>query len=542
MSVDEVLQRREPIIYLVTLEESRAEAEIRRHCEGQHPPLPLYRWSCTRGMEKLQGGVMDAVRVPDHGDARHQSPLVPVLNYILHECKDDGIFLLKDVHHFLRGGTSSFNPTMALTTRALRDTFHELRNLGKRRKIVLMAPELVVPPDLEKELRIHDYRLPTREELATTVRSMLRRAEAIKQKDSTFTFDVDPTDAFVNALVDAAVGLTQLEVEYVLENMLYAQRRLTSDAPRRMVKEKQQIIRRSQVLEYIPAEDLEGLEVGGLDTMLRWLQLRKHVFENREKARDQYGIKEVPRGVLLVGISGCGKSLVCKKIAHEWGCPLLRLDVGAVFDKWVGSSEDRIRNALRVAESVAPCILWVDEIEKGFSSGAGGDGGTSSRVLGTFLVWMQEKKSPVFIAATANDITALPAELLRSGRFDNRFFVGCPGEQSRREIFSIHLRAHKLDPQAFDLDTLVQMTLGFTGAEIEQAVVDSTFDAFFEDRRATMEDLIRNIQRCHPLVKSLRPQIEKILEMLENGRMELASEDTVSVTQLVDGLGISMRR
>jgi SpoVK/Ycf46/Vps4 family AAA+-type ATPase len=423
----------------------------------------------------------------------------------------------------------------------LRDAFYELRDLGKGRKIVLLTPELVVPADLEKELRIQEYRLPTKDELTVTVRGMARRAQAIKQKDATFRFEVEPTDGFINALVDAAVGLTQLEVEYVLENMLYVERRLASDAPRRMVREKQQIIRKSQVLEFIPAEDLEGIEVGGLGTMLRWLQLRKHVFENRQKARDEYGIKEVPRGVLLAGISGCGKSLVCKKIAHEWGCPLLRLDVGAIFDKWVGSSEDRIRNALRVAESVAPCILWVDEIEKGFSSGMGGDGGTSSRVLGTFLVWMQEKKSPVFIAATANDITALPAELLRSGRFDNRFFVGCPGERSRREIFTIHLRAHKLDPASFQLQTLVQMTFGFTGAEIEQTVVDSTFDAFYENRRATMEDLIRNTQRCHPIVRSLRPQMEKVLDMLDNGRMELASDDTVPMKQLVERLDIKMK-
>jgi len=538
MSVDEILRRREPLIYLVTLEESRAEGDIRRYCEGQQPPLPLYRWSCTRGMEKLQGGVMEPVRIPDHGDARSQAPLVPVLHYIVRDCTDDGVFLLKDVHHFLRGGTSSFNPAMALTTRALRDTFYELRELGKARKIVLLAPELVVPPDLEKEVRIQDYCLPTKDELTVTVRGMLRRAQVIKQKDATFKLEAECTDGFVNALVDAAVGLTQLEVEYVLENMLYVQRRLPGDAPRRMVREKQQIIRKSQVLEFIPAEDLDGIEVGGLESMLRWLQLRKHVFENREKARDEYGIKDVPRGVLLAGISGCGKSLVCKKIAHEWGCPLLRLDVGAIFDKWVGSSEDRIRNALRVAESVAPCILWVDEIEKGFAGGPGGDGGTSSRVLGTFLVWMQEKKAPVFVAATANDISVLPPELLRSGRFDNRFFVGCPGERSRRDIFTIHLRAHKLNPASFQLQTLIQMTVGFTGAEIEQTVVDSTFDAFYENRRATMEDLVRNVRRCRPLVRSLLPQMEKVLEMLDNGRMELASDDTVPVQQLLGKLDV----
>jgi len=206
----------------------------------------------------------------------------------------------------------------------------------------------------------------------------------------------------------------------------------------------------------------------------------------------------------------------------------------------VGASEERIRKALALAESIAPCILWVDEIEKGFNTAVGGDGGTSARVLGTFLSWMQEKKAPVFIAATANDITVLPPELQRSGRSDNRFFVGCPGEKGRREIFEIHLRARNLDPQRFDLDQLVKLTFGYTGAEIEQVVLDSAYDTFYENRRATMDDLTRNIQRSRPLVKSLGRQIGKILEMLEDGRMELASEDTISVRQLMDVLHISL--
>jgi SpoVK/Ycf46/Vps4 family AAA+-type ATPase len=276
--------------------------------------------------------------------------------------------------------------------------------------------------------------------------------------------------------------------------------------------------------------------------MLRWLRLRKHVFDNRERAVKEYGIKQLPRGVLLAGISGCGKSLVCKKIAHEWGLPLLRLDMGAIFDRFVGASEERIRKALQVAESIAPCILWIDEIEKGFSTGTAGDGGTSSRVLGTFLVWMQEKKAPVFIAATANDITVLPPELLRPGRFDNRFFVGCPGEKARRDIFAIHLRGRHLEPRKFDLDKLVEATFGYTGAEIEQVVQDSALDAFYDNRRATNADLYRNIQRTRPLVKSLGRQMERILEMLENGRMELASEDTLLVEQLVQILGIQLSR
>ncbi len=531
----EILDRKEPIIYLLTPEEGRAEREIIRYCDASSPPKPLYRWSCTRGLEKLQGGVVETINL--HSES--QSPLAPVISYAVRDCPDDGVFLFKDAHQFLRGSGSGYNPVSTLTVRALRDAFYELRDLGKPRKIVLLSPELVVPPDLEKEVRIHDYPLPDKNDLAVTVRSALRRAQTIKQKDNTFVYEVDDPERFAASLVDAAVGLTQVEVECVLENMLYSSRAVTQEAARVMMKEKQQIIRKSGVLEFVSAEELRGLEVGGLESMLHWLRLRRHILENRDKAREDYGIDQVPRGVLLVGISGCGKSLVCKKIASDWGLPLLRLDVGAIFDKWVGASEERIRRALSVAESVAPCILWVDEIEKGFNTGIGGDGGTSSRVLGTFLVWMAEKKSPVFIAATANDIGALPPELLRSGRFDNRFFVGCPGDESRKTIFEIHLRARKLDPAQFDTDKLVEATFGFTGAEIEQAVLDGVYDAFFENRRATTEDVVRNVKRSRPLVKSLGHQMSKILEMLENGRMELASEDTVPVQQLVQRLQIN---
>lgn len=544
MALDEILGRKEPILYLVTAEESRVEEAIQHYCEDASTPMPLFRWSSTQGMEKVQGGVVQPVSVPEHSDQRTQaaSPLVAVLRYAAVDCDTDGIFLFKDIHHYLRGSPSSLNLPAALTTRALRDAFYQLRATGKPRKIVLLSSEQVVPPDLEKEVRVCEFPLPTREELMNTVQSSLRRAQAIRQKTTDFTYEVTDSDALASKLINAAVGLTQIELEYFFDNLFYLKRCFTDTSPQHLIREKQQIIRKSGVLEFIPAEDLENLEVGGLDALLHWLRLRKHVFDNRDLASKEYGISQVPRGVLLAGISGCGKSLVCKRIASEWGLPLLRLDMGAIFDRFVGASEERIRRALQVAESIAPCILWIDEIEKGFSASSGGDGGTSSRVLGTFLVWMQEKKAPVFIAASANDITALPPELLRPGRFDNRFFVGCPGDNARREIFRIHLQTRRLNPDSFNLDRLVEITFGYTGAEIEQVVLDSTYDAFYEERRATTDDLVRNIQRSRPLVKSLGRQMERILEMLENGRMELASEDTLLVDQLVEVLQIEITR
>lgn len=540
MALSDYLDRKEPIVYVATMEESRAETEIQKYCDSRTPAMPLFRWSSTRGLERVHSGVVEPVTLAEEGDPRvqAQAPLLAVLRYAVNQCKEDGLFLLKDVHQFLRGG-SGYNPVVALTVRALREAFYELRALGKPRKIVLLCPEIVIPPDLEKELRICDLPLPSRQELASTVARMRCRAQAIKERDRQFLLDISDSEAFDGAMASAAQGLTQVEVEYILENMLFVERRLDADAPRRLTREKQQIIRKSGVLEYIPAEQLERLEVGGLEVMLQWLSLRKHVFLNIEQASRDYGIKQVPRGVLLLGISGCGKSLICKKIAQDWGLALLRLDVGAIFDRYVGASEERIRRALQVAESVAPCILWVDEIEKGFSMSSG-DGGTSARVLGTLLVWMQEKKAPVFIAATANDITSLPPELLRAGRFDNRFFVGCPGTLAREEIFRIHLRSHKLDPEQFDMKELVDNSFGYTGAEIEQSVLDSAYDAFYERRRATSGDVLHNIRRNRPLVKSLGKQMSRILQMLDEGRVELASAQTIQVNELIERLGIAL--
>lgn len=538
MSMDKLLTRKEPLIFLITHEEGRAEAAVQDFCEKQPRPVPLFRWSSTRGLEKVQLGVVESVKVPEHSDPRvqAQAPLVSVLNYIVHECPQDGVFLLRDVHHYLREG-SGFNPSVTLTIRALREAFYELRALRKPRKLILLSCEAVIPVDLENEIRIVDFPLPSKDELASTVRAMNRKAIAIRERDKTFVHRIADEDAFVAGMVNAALGLTQVEMEFILENMLYVDRRLDDDSPQRVTREKQQIIRKSGVLEFIPAEDMENLEVGGMEVMREWLKRRKYIFLNENKAR-AHGIRHVPRGVLLLGISGCGKSLVCKSIAREWGLPLLRLDMGAIFDKYVGASEGRIRRALSVAESVSPCILWLDELEKGFSTSQGGDGGTSQRVLGTFLVWMQEKKAPVFIAATANDVSCLPPELLRSGRFDNRFFVGCPGNKARAEIFHIHLRANKLNVESFDVPQLVEASFGYTGAEIEQAVIDSVYDTFYENRNTVSEDIIRNLKRNRPLVKSLGPQMTRILQMLDEGRMELASTETISVADLAERLEI----
>jgi SpoVK/Ycf46/Vps4 family AAA+-type ATPase len=275
-----------------------------------------------------------------------------------------------------------------------------------------------------------------------------------------------------------------------------------------MLAEKKQIIRKSGVLEYFSPEETFH-EIGGIATLKRWLAQREKAFT--EDAR-KFGLP-VPKGLLLVGVQGCGKSLTAKAVASQWKLPLLRFDIGKVFSGLVGSSEENIRKAIKLAESVAPCILWIDEIEKGFSGSSSSnfsDAGTAARVFGTFLTWMQEKEKSVFVMATANDITLLPPELLRKGRFDEIFFVDLPGPYERQEIFRIHLKKRHRAPQNFDIETLCLHSEGFSGAEIEQVIISALYDAFEHDRPLTTPDILHSLQETVPLSQTMSERISAL--------------------------------
>jgi SpoVK/Ycf46/Vps4 family AAA+-type ATPase len=275
-----------------------------------------------------------------------------------------------------------------------------------------------------------------------------------------------------------------------------------------ILSEKEQIIRKSGTLEFYRAAEGFG-DVGGLDVLKQWMEKRTQAFG--QKARD-FGLP-APKGILLLGVQGCGKSLSCKAVASQWRLPLLRLDVGKIFSGIVGSSEENMRRAIRMSESVSPTILWLDELEKGFAgtqSSPFSDGGTTSRVFASFITWLQEKTAPVFVVATANRIEDLPPELLRKGRFDEIFFVDLPDEHERREIFTIHLRRRNRDPAGFDLDQLAAAAEGFSGAEIEQTIVAALFDAFDAGRDITTEDVLRNVRESVPLSRTMREQIEEL--------------------------------
>ena len=284
--------------------------------------------------------------------------------------------------------------------------------------------------------------------------------------------------------------------------------RLCADAIEVIAAEKRQIIRKTEVLEYYEVHDSVA-GVGGMDLLKDWLRKRVRAFG--EEARE-YGLPQ-PKGILLMGVQGCGKSLVAKTIASAWQLPLLRLDMSRIYAEYIGSSEQNMRRAMTIAESIAPVVLWIDEIEKAFSGGGRSgdmDGGTSARVLGMFLTWVQEKTTPVFIVATANEVRGLPPELLRKGRLDEIFFVDLPNNAERIEIFEIHLRKIERPPSAFDLEAAAAASKGFSGAEIEQAIVSALHDSFFEDRELETRDILRSIKASVPLSTTMREKIQEL--------------------------------
>jgi SpoVK/Ycf46/Vps4 family AAA+-type ATPase len=289
--------------------------------------------------------------------------------------------------------------------------------------------------------------------------------------------------------------------------------------------EKKAVIRESQALEFYAADETPD-DVGGLDALKKWLTLRERAFGSEAA---EYGLP-APKGLALIGIPGTGKSLTAKMIGGLWRLPLLRLDVGALFGSLVGESEERARRALKLAETVAPCVLWIDELEKAFGAGDI-DGGTSRRVFGTVLTWMQEKTAPVFVVATANDVTALPPETLRRGRFDEIFFLDLPTEPERREIIAVHLRKRRRDPSAFDVRRLAMECDGYTGAELEQAIIDAMYQAFADERDIRTEDVIAAIARTVPLSKSQREVIERLRSWLRDGRAQSASFGGASLAE-----------
>ena len=429
------------------------------------------------------------------------------------------VFVFQDIHHQLGVGGRPAEPGLL---RAILDVASAFKSGEVPHTLVLVAPGLTLPIDLEKVVTVVDLPLPSASEISALLDSFLAaNRDAVR-------VELDGPER--ERLIQAAQGLTLGEAENAFARAIVADRVLNADDIALILEEKRQTIRKSGLLEFIPPAAGLG-DVGGLDNLKNWLILRDGAWLPEAA---EWTVP-APKGLLITGVPGCGKSLTAAAVSSQWGLPLLRLDVGRVFSGLVGSSEQNMRNALKLAEAVAPSILWIDEIEKGFgsSSGGSGDSGTSSRVFGTFLTWMQEKKSPVFVIATANKIDALPPEFLRKGRFDEIFFVDLPTRAERKLIWELHLGVHltppskaggRLDLSSSTLSQLSGISEGFSGAEIAQAVISACFDAFAERRSVVVEDLLRTIAQTVPLSVTQAEQITRIREWAQTRAVSATSE------------------
>lgn len=500
--MDRLIRARYPLLYVVTWEEERARKYFMALAEGHQKSL--YEWSITDGFRRMMGP-KDAPRQ----EKRTREPLA-VLNEIL-QSDASAIYLLKDFHGYIEAPE---------VVRQLRDLAAALRR--SKKTVVILSPVLKLPPELDKSVTIVDLPLPSFHELKDLLDSAIGDPRSRR-------FQVNLTPVDKEALVKAAQGLTLTEAESAFSQAIVRDGVLDATDIETVVSEKRQIIRKSGILDYYDTPDRLS-SVGGMDLLKDWLAKRVQAFS--EEAR-QFGLPQ-PRGILLLGVQGCGKSLLSKAIASSWQLPLLRVDMSRIFQGIIGSSEQNMRQALTVAESIAPVVLWVDEIEKGLSgleSSAASDAGTTARVLGIFLTWLQEKRSPVFVVATANQVDGLPPELLRKGRFDEIFFVDLPRREEREEIVRIHLRKLNRDPAKFDVKTLAKATVGFSGAEIEQAIVSALHDAFFAKRELQSDDVLNSIKETVPLSTTMRESVEALRVWARHRARPVSRHQKAAVTE-----------
>jgi ATP-dependent 26S proteasome regulatory subunit len=460
----------------------------------------VFEWSVTTGLVPYG----TSIQSQKHKDAATQDPLVAMDTIV--EYVEPALYVFKDFHPFLKEHNIA-------VVRRLREMAASLKNTYKT--IIIVSPIFNLPPDLEKDITVVDFDLPSAREFSTLLDRIVNEVKSNPKLDTTQVPKVR------EVIVHSLMGLTLSEGENVLAKALVQHHGFNTKSVEVILSEKKQIIRKNGLLEYYDAqEDLNS--VGGLDELKNWLLKRTVAFTDQAR---QFGLP-APKGILLLGVQGCGKSLMAKAISKIWKLPLLRFDVGKVFGSLVGSSEENVRRTIKIAESVSPVVFWVDEIDKAFrgsrGSGASTDGGTSARVFGTFLTWLSEKQKPVFVVATANDVTMLPPELLRKGRFDEIFFVDLPSHAERKDIFRVHLAKRKFVPEKFDLEALSRTSNGFSGAEIEEAIVSSMFDVFYEKQDLDTERILAALTQSVPLSKTMSEDVDK-LRQWASGRARMAT-------------------
>lgn len=480
-----------PLLYLVTFEERQADALITRL--AAEDKRKIFEWNLARGVV----------------DFRHKQPLIDyqdlakTLENWLNDDLTGHFLIIKDAHLAMRD-----NPLVIARLKALANKL--LHDNDTNATVLLISSQACIPPELEKFITLFDLPLPDEEKIQSVIKGFVDQLDEVIDEQS------------LSDLTLAFRGLSEHEITQLLYRGYQQDGHVGSEDVELVLREKEQIIKKSGILDMVATTE-QLANIGGLDSLKKWLQQKAHVLHHLNEAL-AFGV-EAPKGVMIVGMPGCGKSLTAKATASLFNLPLLRLDVGSLMGKYVGESEANMRRALQLAEAVSPCVLWVDELEKAFVGiGSGGAGSeVATRLFGYFLTWMQDKTGAVFVLATANDISALPPELLRKGRFDEIFYVTFPNASERENIFAIHLNKRKKNDK-IDVRKLAEKTDGFSGADIEAVVKEAIEVAFVNNRAAlTTEALIKVIDNTHPLKVVMKDKVQEYADKFANLKIKPAS-------------------
>lgn len=479
-----------PILYINSFEDDKVDDIIREIGDRKE----IIEWNGARGMVNF------ATKAPQLISA---GGLSETLNLFLEKDElDRKILVLKDMH------TQLENPEVVAKLKIIAN----LINQGIDGTVIIVSPVITIPPELEKYITILEMDYLSVEEIRELIINFIQENELDEIRPS-----------LLDEFAVAFKGLTEFEILNLLALAYADDGELTRRDLKLIFEQKQQTIKKAGILEMIPLKESMD-DIGGLDNLKRWLKKKAKVFQNMAVA-EKFGV-DMPKGVLIAGVPGCGKSLSAKATAHLFGVPLLRLDMGRLMGKYVGESEANMRKAISLAEAISPCVLWIDELEKAFA-GLGGEGGgeVTTRLFGYFLTWLQEKNSPVFVVATANDITKLPPELMRKGRFDEIFYIGLPKAEERRKIFEIHIKKRRPDDyNAIELEGLVKKTDGFSGADIEGVVKDGVEAAFAEDRnRLETGDIEMAIRETNSLMELMGNSLKTLIQEYEKRKYKNAS-------------------
>ena len=485
-----LLKARYPIIFVNTIEEDRVEYTIRKHIKNSLNRT-IYSWDFVDGY----------INNPNNEGFAKRNPLQALELVERLTSETPAIFLLKDFNRFLSDISVS---------RKLKNVTRILKLQPKT--IIIIGSDYAVPKELQDLITLIQFQLPNEYEISQELSKLI---DSLNIKLNSQLFEI---------ITQTCQGLSLERIRRVLSKIIVTHRTIDKNSIGILLSEKKQIISQTEILEYWSVNE-KITSIGGVENLKEWLKKRKTSFSIQAS---NYGLP-TPRGLLLVGIQGTGKSLTAKAIATEWQLPLLKLDVGKLFGGIVGESESRLRQMIEVSETLAPCILWIDEIDKAFSSNeTKGDGGTSSRILGTFISWLSEKTKPVFVVATANNVDFLPLEIIRKGRFDEIFFLDLPKKQEREQIFKIHIQTFRPNNwKSFEYERLAQLSESFSGAEIKQSIIEAMYHAFYEKREFTTNDICLALNELIPLAQLENSQTINLQNWAFSGRIRLASSDSI---------------